>query len=42
MIGSNNGIKYLLGHAQLNIIKSSVKKIEIVVVKEAKGDNKRL
>lgn len=40
MIGSNNGIKYLLGHAQLNIIKSQSNKIEIVVVKEAKGDNK--
>lgn len=40
MIGSNNGIKYLLGHAQLNIIKSQSGKIEIVIVKEAKGANK--
>ena len=40
MIGSNNGIKYLLGHAQLNVIKSQSGKIEIVVVKEAKGSNK--
>ena len=40
MIGTNNGIKYLLGHAQLNIIKSQTDKIEIVIVKEAKGSNK--
>jgi len=40
MIGSNNGIKYLLGHAQLNVIKSQSGRIEIVVVKEAKGANK--
>ena len=41
MIGTNNGIKYLLGHAQLNIIKSQTDKIIIVVVKEAKGPDKR-
>ena len=41
MIGTNNGIKYLLGHAQLNIIKSQTDKIIIVVVKEAKGSDKR-
>ncbi|MES2513888.1 MAG: PspC domain-containing protein [Bacteroidota bacterium] len=40
MIGSNNGTKYLLGHAQLNVIKSQTGKIEIVIVKEAKGGNK--
>ena len=40
MIGTNNGTKYLLGHAQLNIIKSQTDKIEIVIVKEAKGGNK--
>jgi hypothetical protein len=40
MIGSNNGIKYLLGHAQLNVIKSQSGRIEIVIVKEAKGANK--
>lgn len=40
MIGTNKGIKYLLGHAQLNIIKSQTGKIEIVIVKEAKGGNK--
>jgi phage shock protein PspC (stress-responsive transcriptional regulator)/nitrate reductase NapAB chaperone NapD len=41
LIGTNNGIKYLLGHAQLNIIKSQTDKIIIVVVKEAKGSDKR-
>ena len=41
MIGTNNGIKYLLGHAQLNIIKSQTDKIIIVVVKEANGSDKR-
>lgn len=41
MIGSNNGLKYLLGHAQLNIIKSQTDKITLVVVKEAKGSDKR-
>jgi phage shock protein PspC (stress-responsive transcriptional regulator) len=40
MIGSSNGTKYLLGHAQLNVIKSQTDKIEIVIVKEAKGGNK--
>jgi len=40
MIGTNNGTKYLLGHAQLNVIKSQSGKIEIVIVKEAKGANK--
>lgn len=42
MIGTNNGTKYLLGHAQLNVIKSQTGKIEIVVVKEAKGGNKAI
>jgi phage shock protein PspC (stress-responsive transcriptional regulator) len=41
MIGTNNGIKYLLGHAQLNIIKSQTDKVTLVVVKEAKGGDKR-
>lgn len=40
IIGTNKGIKYLLGHAQLNIIKSQTDKIEIVIVKEAKGGDK--
>ncbi len=41
MIGNNKGVKYLLGHAQLNIIKSQTNKIELVIVKEAKGNDKR-
>lgn len=41
MIGTNNGAKYLLGHAQLNIIKSQTDQISLVVVKEAKGSDKR-
>lgn len=41
MIGTNNGIKYLLGHAQLNIIKSQTDQINLVIVKEAKGADKR-
>ncbi len=40
VIGSNDKMKYLLGHAQLNIIKSQTGKTEIVIVKEAKGSNK--
>lgn len=40
IIGTNKGMKYLLGHAQLNIIKSLTDKIEMVIVKEAKGGNK--
>jgi phage shock protein PspC (stress-responsive transcriptional regulator) len=42
MIGTNKGTKYLLGHAQLNIIKSQTDRIEIVIVKEAKGGNKSI
>jgi phage shock protein PspC (stress-responsive transcriptional regulator) len=42
MIGTNNGLKYLLGYAQLNIIKSQTNNITMVVVKEAKGVNKRI
>jgi hypothetical protein len=41
MIGTSNGLKYLLGHAQLNIIKSQTDKITLVVVKESKGVDKR-
>ncbi len=41
MIGTNNGMKYLLGHAKLNIIKSQTDQITLVVVKEAKGADKR-
>ena len=42
MIGTNNGKKYLLGHARLNIIKSQSEKVEIVIVKEAKGGDKQV
>jgi phage shock protein PspC (stress-responsive transcriptional regulator) len=42
MIGTNNGMKYLLGHAQLNIIKSQTDKVELVVIKEAKGGDKHI
>lgn len=41
MIGKHNNMKYLLGHAQLNIIKSQTDRIEMVVVKEAKGYEKK-
>ncbi len=42
MIGTNNGKKYLLGYAHLNIIKSQSEKVEIVIVKEAKGGDKQV
>lgn len=41
MIGKHNGEKYLLGHAQLNIIRSQTDKIELVIVKEANGYDKK-
>lgn len=40
MIGTSNGSKYILGHAQVNVIKSQTDKFELVVVKEAKGGSK--
>lgn len=40
LLGKRNGNPYLLGHAQLNIIKSSTDKFELVIVKEAKGGEK--
>jgi phage shock protein PspC (stress-responsive transcriptional regulator) len=40
MIGKHNNMKYLLGHAHLNIIKSQTDRIELVVAKVAKGSNK--
>lgn len=40
MIGKHDGIKYLLGHAQLNIIRSQTDRIEVLIVKESKGNNK--
>ncbi len=42
MIGKHDNIRYLLGAAQLNIIKSQTDKIELVIVKEAKGGEKRI
>lgn len=42
MIGKHNDIKYLLGFARLNIIKSQTDKIELVVVKEANGSDKQI
>ena len=41
MIGKNNHVKYLLGHAQLNIIKSQSDAIELIIVKEAKGGDRK-
>jgi phage shock protein PspC (stress-responsive transcriptional regulator) len=41
MIGKHDGLKYLLGHAQLNIIKSQTNQVELVVVKEANGYEKK-
>ncbi|MES2568394.1 MAG: PspC domain-containing protein [Bacteroidota bacterium] len=40
MIGKHDGIKYLLGHANLNIIKSQTDRIELLIVKESNGNNK--
>lgn len=42
MIGKNNDMKYLIGYAQLNIIKSQTNKTELVVVKEAHGSDKEI
>jgi phage shock protein PspC (stress-responsive transcriptional regulator) len=39
-IGSHDGIKYLIGHAQLNIIRSQNNQAELVIVKEAKAADK--
>lgn len=40
-IGTHGGERYLIGHAQLNIIKSQSDKLELVIVKEAKAGNKQ-
>lgn len=42
MIGRNDNERFLLGFAQLNIIKSPSEKVELVVVKEAKGRDKQV
>lgn len=39
-IGSHGAMKYLIGHAQLNIIKSQNNQLELVIVKEAKAEDK--
>ncbi len=39
-IGSHGNIKYLIGHAQMNIIKSQNNQLELVIVKEAKAGDK--
>jgi phage shock protein PspC (stress-responsive transcriptional regulator) len=39
-IGSHGAMKYLIGHAQLNIIKSQNNQLELVIVKEAKAADK--
>jgi phage shock protein PspC (stress-responsive transcriptional regulator) len=42
MIGNHLKEKYLLGYAQLNIIKSQSDNVELVIVKEAKGRDKNI
>lgn len=39
-IGSHGAMKYLIGHAQLNIIKAQNNELELVIVKEAKAEDK--
>ncbi len=39
-IGSHGASKYLIGHAQLNIIKAQNNQLELVIVKEAKAEDK--
>lgn len=42
MIGKHDNENFLLGFAQLNIIKSPSEKVELVIVKEAKGSDKQV
>jgi phage shock protein PspC (stress-responsive transcriptional regulator) len=42
MIGKNADGRYLLGHAQLDIIKSQSNSAELVIVKEAKGVDRKM
>lgn len=39
-IGVHDGERYLIGHAQLNIIRSQSDEVELVIVKEAKAGSK--
>ncbi|HQQ94117.1 MAG TPA: PspC domain-containing protein [Bacteroidia bacterium] len=41
-IGAHGDMKYLIGHAQLNIIKSQSDRVELLIVKEAKGGSKQM
>ena len=42
MIGKNANGRYLLGHANLDVIKSQSDVVELVVVKEAKGSDRKM
>ena len=42
MIGKNANGRYLLGHTQLDVIKSQSDVVELVVVKEAKGSDRKM
>jgi hypothetical protein len=42
LIGKNTKGRYLLGHAQLDVIKSQSDVVELVVVKEAKGSDRKI
>jgi hypothetical protein len=42
MIGKNANGRYLLGHAHLDVIKSQSDVVELVVVKEAKGSDRKM
>lgn len=42
MIGKNASGRYLLGHTQLDVIKSQSDVVELVVVKEAKGSDRKM
>ena len=42
MIGKNANGRYLLGHAQLDVIKSQSNSVELVIIKEAKGGDRKM
>jgi hypothetical protein len=41
LIGENNGKKQIVGYARLNIVPSLTENFELIMVKEARGENKR-
>jgi phage shock protein PspC (stress-responsive transcriptional regulator) len=41
IIGENNGQKQVVGYARLNIVPSLTESFELIVVKQARGENKR-